>query len=133
MKKSDETFESPAQRAFEIKEKRGREYIPIEHTNEAFLKAIDETDYRYREIFKLAEMFDEKGIKYDLHTRYDGFQILAICDDGKRISFIENFGSYGGAYDLIEAWNFKEKCTPNGFLNAEEAFEYYESKGMNFF
>lgn len=58
-------------------------------------------------------------------------QLQVMWHDGKPwLSAVCQFGSYGGEAGLIECWDFNTDEEPDGWLYAEEAFDYFKDRGM---
>ena len=85
----------------------------------------------------LRDMLDKAGIDYESHygdmvepygiTRN---QVFIDLGDGRKLSAVSNIGSYGYKAGLIECWDFIED-DPQGWLDAQEAFDYLVEHGAN--
>lgn len=90
------------------------------------------TDENYKEILKLNEMLNEKGIPHTLENFLDGWQVIYPKNGKEKVmDAVEHFGSYGNKEDRLEIMGLlTEEELENddvlGFLTAKEVFERIE-------
>lgn len=81
---------------------------------------------KYKEIFKLKSILESKQINHTFSYLFDGYQILLLDNELKRINdVIERKYSYGNEYDLLETWGDEDVI---GRLTAEQVWEIWEKQ-----
>lgn len=79
------------------------------------------------EMNKLIRLLKGSGIDYEEHVILGGPQVL-VRGESSRVSVIFHPGSYGFGYGLLEAWDFNNEQGSEGWLSAEQAFEYIKER-----
>lgn len=77
----------------------------------------------YTTILKLAHRLQDENIPYDLHRRFEGWQIC-FKNGGRNADIIEFDASYGYERNLMESYGFDEDDGDvTGYLDVEEAMK----------